>query len=283
MERLIVGIDGSYEADRALHWAVAEAQIRKASVELIHAFVLHPYTPMFGDTDRDLAEARLTEAVDRNRALLDRVKWSSTTVDATGAAAAALVDAAKDADLVVVGARGAGGFQKLSLGSTGYRTAAHAPAPVAVIPGERTDRDGRRSLVVGVDETPPSARALQWALDEAAMRATAVTVAHSYLLPVDMAPTTSFDPRPFEESHERAHREAVALVERMVADAAVPEAVEVDQVARAGTPAGVLLDLTDDHMLVVGTRGRGSFSRAVFGSVSQQVLHHATAPVVVVP
>lgn len=283
MERIVVGVDGSHEADRALHWAVAEAQIRTAAVEVIHALVVHPYTPMFGDTDRDLAEARLKKVIDSNRDLLDRVTWSSSTVEVHGAAAAALVDAADQADLVVVGARGAGGFQKLSLGSTGYRTAAHASAPVAVVPGDRSDRDGGRSLVVGVDDTPASARALQWALDEAHLRGTSVTVVHSYLLPVEMAPAASFNPRTFEESREQVHTEAVALVERMVADAAVPQDVAVDRVVKAGSPAGVLLDLAGDRMLVVGTRGRGSFSRAVFGSVSQQVLHHATGPVIVVP
>lgn len=283
MQRIVVGVDGSREADRALRWAVEEAVRWGATVDVLHAFVVHPYTPMFGDTDRSLADARLADVIARNGDVLDRVTWTSAVVDAPGAAAAALVDAAEGADLVVVGARGAGGFQKLALGSTGYRTAAHAPAPVAVVPATHDDLDGRRRLMVGVDDTPAAARALRWALTEAERRGTGVTVVHGYLLPIDMTPIAALNERLLNESREHAESQAVTLVTKVIEDADVPDGVDVDWIVEIGTPAGVLLDDAEDHLLVVGTRGRGSFARAVFGSVSQQVLHHAHGPVVVVP
>jgi nucleotide-binding universal stress UspA family protein len=285
MERIAVGVDGSQAADRALRWAVREAELHGAAIDLVHAYVIHPYASLFGNTDRNLAEARLDEVIERNRALLDRVTWSSTLVDATGTAVAALVDAAEDADLVVVGSRGAGGFARLTLGSTAYRTAAHAPAPVAVIAGDDTDTDtaGDRSIVVGIDDAPVSRRALRWALEEAGCRATSVTVVHSYLLPIDMAPAAALDQGRFERACAQARDAAAGLIDRVVGAARIPPGVEVSRIVDAGPPAGTLLDYAEGRLLVVGTRGQGGLSHTVFGSVSQQVLHHADHPVVVVP
>jgi len=283
VERIAVGVDGSEAADRALQWAVAEAELHGAAIDLVHVYVIHPYASMFGDTDRTLAEARLDAVVDRNRGLLDRVRWSSTMVDAAGAAAGALIDAAVGADLLVVGSRGVGGFPHLALGSTAYRTAAHAPAPVAVVRSDERTTDGARPLVVGIDDAPVSRRALRWALEEAERRATSVTVVHSYLLPVDLAPAAVLDQRRFTRARAQARDAAGALVDRVVGAARIPAGVEVDRIIEAGPPAGALLDHAKGRLLVVGTRGQGTFSRAIFGSVSQQVLHHADHSVVVVP
>lgn len=283
MERFAVGVDGSRGADRALRWAVREAELHGATIELIHAYVIHPYAGMFGDTDRERARARLDEVIAHNRMLLGRVAWSSRLVDAAGSAAAALVDAAHDVDLVAVGARGSGGFARLTLGSTAYRTAAHAPAFVAVIAGDDTSGDGHRPLVVGIDHTPVSRRALRWALQEAERRASSVTVVHCYQLPVDLAPAAALDQRRFVRACAQAHAAATDLVDRVVGAAHIPEGVEVGRIIDAGPPAGALLDHAKGRLLVVGSRGQGALSRAVFGSISQQVLHHADDPVVVVP
>lgn len=283
MGRIAVGVDGSAAADRALRWAVLEASLRDDSIELVHAFVIHPLSAVFGETDRDLARAGLNATVERNREVLASVTWSTTLVDAAGFAASALVEAAAGADLVVVGARGAGGFPRLALGSTGYRTAAHAPVPVAVVPNAAVDDDGRRPIIVGVDDSPVSRRALHWALDEAARRSTSVTVVHSYLLPVDLSPLGALNQSLYDDVRTRAYADAKELVDRVVDAARVPEGVDVRRVVRAGSPAGVLLDDAAGQLLVVGSVGRGTFSRTVFGSVSRQILHHTEHPVVVVP
>lgn len=150
MPRIVVGLDGSPQADRALHWAVREAELRQAAIAVVHCYVLHAGGVVLHTPDRELAEDRLTEIIDRNRGVLDRVRWTSETMGVLGSPSVGLVDAAEDADLIVVGARGSGGFQRLQLGSTGYRTAAHSTAPVAVIHDEGDDsEDGRRPLVVG--------------------------------------------------------------------------------------------------------------------------------------
>ncbi len=282
MGRIIVGVDGSHLADRALRWAVREAELRSAPIELLMGFVVHPYTAMFGGTDRDLAQSRLDQTAERNQALLARVKWSSTLVEA-GSAPEALLDAASDAELVVVGARGAGGFQQLVVGSTSYRVAAHAPVPVAVIPDGDPDQDGGRAITVGIDDSPPARNALEWALAEAARRAVGLVVIHSYLLPVSMSASGVLNQELYERAHRQAHDDATALLDEVVDAAAVPDDVTVERVVVVGTPADALLQTVGERLLVVGTRGHRTFGRMSFGSVSQQVLHHAKMPVVVVP
>lgn len=283
MGRIVVAVDGSQRADRALRWAVREAELRAAHLDLVHAFVIHPYTAVFGSSDRDLAQARLDAVVERNRTALARIRWSTTLADATGSATAALVDAAAGAELVVVGARGEGGFKTLSLGSTSYRMAAHTTAPVAVVPEHSEQLDGDRGIVVGIDGSPAGARALRWALDEGDRRSVSVTVVHGYLLPIDMSTIGIVNEEVLDRARARALDEATGLVDRVLAQVEVPGDVTLERIIELGVPAGVLLEHANDLLLVVGTRGHGTFRRAVFGSVSQQVLHHAEGPVVVIP
>jgi nucleotide-binding universal stress UspA family protein len=266
-----------------LRWAIREAELRSCTLEVVHAFVIHPYSAMFGRTDRELAQARLDDVVERNHAALERVTWSATLVDADGSATAALLEAAADAELVVVGARGAGGFKTLSLGSTSYRTAAPTETPVAVVPGDAEERDGARDIIVGIDGSPSATRALRWALDEAGRRAASVTVVHGYLLPIDISTVGVVNEELLDRSRAKSRDAAIAVVDRVLDQVDAPDGVTVRTIIELGAPAGVLLAHADDQLMVVGTRGHGTFRRVAFGSISQQVLHHAAGPVVVVP
>lgn len=141
MERIVVGIDGSDGSRRALEWAIAEARLRGAAVEVVMTWH-EPYVagaPVLAGTARqDL------EAVERaHRSEMDRVLDSTDTrgLDAPverilvqGRAAGVLVDVARGADLLVVGSRGRGGFTGLLLGSVSQQVAAHAPCPVVIVP-----------------------------------------------------------------------------------------------------------------------------------------------------
>lgn len=286
MNRIVVGMDGSAHADWALRWAVREADIRAAAIELVHGYVLHPHALMIGRSDRDVANDLMDAIIERNRSLLNSVEWDATLVPLLGGAATALIDVGEDADLIVVGSRGVGGFGGLFLGATSYRTAAHASTPVAVIrDGDDGDtRDGTSALIVGVDDSRGSRRALRWALDEAERRNVGLSVVHGYHEPSHPALATVGTPEHLEQLHTRAYDQAIAVVDDVIDAVDVPTKVEVKRIITAGSPAGVLLDNAGaDHLLVVGTRGRGALGRAVFGSVSHQCLHHAVGPMVVVP
>jgi nucleotide-binding universal stress UspA family protein len=132
IERIVVGVDGSENAGRAVAWAAALAAAIDAEVVAVHAMGLLEHGP--GRT-REALEAELcgtwcTPLVDagvRHRAELR----DGTPVNALLAAADE-----DDADLVVVGSRGLGGFPELLLGSTSTQVAQQARRPVVIVPPE---------------------------------------------------------------------------------------------------------------------------------------------------
>ena len=138
-ERIVVGIDGSNEARRALAWALDEARARKARIEVVHAWqplalTGAPFAPLGGEIEALTAAAEC--AMDEAMAAADTSGLAAPperTIVCSGAAAAVL-EAAKGADLVVIGSRGNGGFTGLLLGSASRQVAHHATCPVVVVP-----------------------------------------------------------------------------------------------------------------------------------------------------
>jgi nucleotide-binding universal stress UspA family protein len=143
MPGIIVGVDGSERSSRALDWAVREAGLRGAALTVlaVHQVAGNYWTgsPEVYPADQPITEAMrksVEEAVQKAVSQAGDPGPASVTVRAvSGIAAKELVDASSDADLVVVGARGGGGFSQLLLGSVTNKVVSHAAAPVVVIPG----------------------------------------------------------------------------------------------------------------------------------------------------
>ena len=138
MERIVVGVDGSEPSRRALEWAIDEARVRKATVEAVHVWhslVVAPYPyvgPKLDPYDLELAAKELLDSI------VDSVDEAGLPgpvdrVLVEGPAAESLIEAAKGAQLVVVGSRGRGGFSGLLLGSVSQQVVHHAPCPVVVV------------------------------------------------------------------------------------------------------------------------------------------------------
>jgi nucleotide-binding universal stress UspA family protein len=145
MAGIIVGVDGSHDAHRALEWAMQEAAARRAPLTVI---TVHPVavsgwtgTPIVLPVDEPAAEqARQAaeEAVAKATAQLSKSPPVPVTVRAvSGLPAQELIEASRDADLLVVGSRGGGGFARLMLGSVSDQVMHHAHCPVVVVPGPR--------------------------------------------------------------------------------------------------------------------------------------------------
>ena len=138
MQRIVVGVDGSEPARRALRWAADEAGRRGAILDVMYAWHVPyagGYSYLAGSTDVDVfgEEARLVLNRLLSEANLDDAPGVEPIL-VEGSAARSLLDAAKGADLLVVGRRGRGGFAELVLGSVSHQVSLHAPCPVAIFP-----------------------------------------------------------------------------------------------------------------------------------------------------
>jgi nucleotide-binding universal stress UspA family protein len=136
------------------------------------------------------------------------------------------------------------------------------------------------AIVVGVDGSPGAGAALQFAVEEAAMRGARLHVICAWELPTGIAggviPAVAVGD--FEQIAEKTVENTVAEVARL------DPQVECVGTAAHGQAAAALVEAADtDDLIVVGTRGRGGFAGLLLGSVSQQVAHHAKCPVVIVP
>ncbi len=138
-QRIVVGVDDSQGARAALRWARDEAVLRSARLEVVTVWVppwAHGFNAQW-EQDRQWFETQAAELVDKLIAELDHVPESvhprGVEVTADGPAFG-LLSAAEGADLLVVGARGRGGFASLLVGSVAAQVVHHAPCPVVVVP-----------------------------------------------------------------------------------------------------------------------------------------------------
>jgi nucleotide-binding universal stress UspA family protein len=150
-------------------------------------------------------------------------------------------------------------------------------------------------IVVGIDGSEHSRRALRWAVDEARLRKAAVDAVYAYeYTPAwqtyaysdEVATQAQMEVlrERMTEEEEAARTRAQGLVDRVVADLGDTGEVSVTAVAvQDRRPARALVERSEgSDMLVVGSRGRGGFTGLVLGSVSQQCAHHAKCPLVII-
>jgi nucleotide-binding universal stress UspA family protein len=285
--RIVVGVDGSAHARQALRFALAEAALRGARVEVVGSWAVPPLAatgvgmiPAFdllrselGDSASEVLTRELADAADAAAGVEVEQRV------AQGDAAAVLVEAAVGAELLVVGSRGRGGVTGTVLGSVSRACLHHAPCPVAVVhdagPTERS------RIVVGVDGSPGARAALEWAYSEAQLRDVGVYAVCAYDEPWGIAAAGMSSAAAVAEVRTALAVEAEEVLE--AAYAAAPDSVGAtgEAIRRAAGPA--LVSAADGSaLLVVGSRGRGGFTSLLLGSVSQHCAAHARGVVVVV-
>jgi nucleotide-binding universal stress UspA family protein len=291
MTTIVVGLDASSDAVSALAWAALEARARDATLVAVHAYWV---PPAYVRDDRSVASID-PELHQQAEDVLDRVLREAGPVLGglrverrlrPGRSAPALIREAAAADLLVVGRRGAGGFEGLLLGATAEHCARHAASPVVVV--SAAPRPPQGLVVVGVDGSASARRAVAWAVDHATRRGAEVELVAVYE-PYDAPGPFGGEfmrlasPASEQRFRRRAEQVAADAVTDAVADAAAPADVEVVSTVRAGHPAEVLIERSEGaDLVVVGSRGRGGFSGLLLGSVSRQLLHQATGPIAIV-
>ncbi len=279
-QTIVVGVDGSEHSRLALKWAADEAKRRGSLLRIVYAQTSAPkdvpgwYEP--SSTDLSAAEAIIADAVGlvatRHPSVLARgevEEWPASLV---------LTIASRSADLLVVGARGLGGFKELLLGSVSDQCVEYAHCPVAVVRADVDElplRVPEARLVVGIDGSPGSSRALRWTLEEARIRSATVEAVYAWQYP----PVGAFVLGPTEGFEVVANETVDAATE--YAERMAPDVRFIAHTCfNAEVPA--LLDAAEGaELLVVGSKGHGRFHDALLGSVAHQCIRHAKCPVIV--
>lgn len=283
---ILVGIDQSDCSRLALRWAAGTARMLSRPLRVIEAW--HYPT----DTAVRIGSVQLPDPVHADEQLLTHLSTLvreelgdhrdlDVDVDVVrGATAESLLHLTDErTSMIVVGSRGLGGFRGLLLGSVSRQLCEHAPCPVVVIRHLPEDHPVRLdTIVVGLDGSEDSARALTFAADLATRSHGRVIAVHAAvgeaLVDASVAPL-SLDGRNLPELLERW---CEPLHERGLEE---HESVVVD-----GDPRTALLEVVEEHdadLLVVGSRGLGPVSRLVLGSVSSSLVQHSPVPVAVIP
>jgi nucleotide-binding universal stress UspA family protein len=263
---VVVGVDGSCSALRAVRWAAAEAARRNAPLRIVAACDAGPGS----GPARDQASGALAEAARiAGRARPGLPVQRQLRV---GSAVPVLDTQARAALLVVVGDRGTGGAAGRSLGSVPAALGTRVRCPVVVVRGE--DLDAGRPVVVGVDSGSSTGdAALAFAFEQAAARGVAVVAVHTWWEPLLDTPVDAI---------EAAERDCLA--ERLAGWCGTYPAVPVLPVVQRDLPAHALTERSRGaQLVVVGSRGRGWPAGLVLGSVSHTLMHRAHCPVAVVP
>jgi nucleotide-binding universal stress UspA family protein len=283
MTKIVVGTDGSSGSIHAMRWAHHEAALRQEPLHVVlawsflsqHYMALDvPFDPGYSEDDaREALTSYVTDAFGDDASVPIH---QHTILDLPGRA---LTEAARHASMLVVGARGRGGFAGLMLGSVSHHCLHHAPCPVVVVHEDDPGAPGADPrIVVAVDGSSGSIEALRWAADEAGRRGATVEAVHCWQLPaVGPYPFMHLDLDP--TLYEETAREILRLaVERADAEGAVQQ-----DVLLAGAAPGLLEQAKGADLLVVGSRGHGALRSTLLGSVSLQVSQHAPCPVAVIP
>ncbi|GCD46182.1 universal stress protein [Streptomyces paromomycinus] len=292
---VIVAVDGSPDSERALRWAIEAARLRSAPLQVVHVW---PYVTSEG---RAAAESGIGDPVlDELRKTLDGRADTAGLPGIEFRSLSGLTDTllpalGAEAQLLVLGSRGRGGFASLLLGSNGMACAAHSEGPVVVVP--RPDRAGAAvgadgevvrpdppQVVLGVDASSDEPGAIGFAFAEASRRGARLKVVSGYAWPMLTPP--SFE---YVAAYEGTQQEYEnALVEQVTQTLApyrerYPE-VAVTAELRNADAAGQLVEASKAGDLVVVARHRRRLPVGRrLGSVAHAVLLHAVCPIAVVP
>lgn len=297
---VLIGFDGSANATSALRWAAREAHFRGLPLTVMSSFTIPPavsgYLESFPDSGgQTLARQATEKTLDVAREQLSGHHGQVTYRLEHGDAAGVMVHLSGSAELCVVGSRGRGGFTGRILGSVSSALPAHAHSPTVVVPHTEESSVGEgaeaistadvRPVVVGIDGSPHSRKASVEAARTAVSHGTGLHLVMA-LPPLTTAAMWYPELAAREQSMIQTRTDDLNRdldVEVGWVQAQFPE-LSVTGSVEEGFPVNVLQEMGGRVQLtVVGTRGYGGVRSALLGSVSRELLHHATTPVMVVP
>ena len=278
---VVVGVDGSEESLRAVEWAAVEAGRRRSPLRIVSAPAIpprmhaHAFPVTVASTLREISGRALGAAVTRAEEIAPGLLVDTDLL--SGAPALALAECGSGASMLVVGARGAGGFAAMILGSVSRYAATHTPCPVVVVRQETMAV--HREITIGIRDPQDTTEALAFAFEEAALRNAELVAIHAwYWFPPGDATPQPADPQ--QVSAGAAARLAEALNGWR---SKYPEVRVRHEVVHCH-PARVLASYSArSDLVVLGRHATPSGAGPGIGSIQHAVLNHATGPVAVIP
>ncbi|WP_028800096.1 universal stress protein [Streptomyces sp. 142MFCol3.1] len=298
LRTVTVGLDGSRESRAAAEWAAREAKLRGLPLKIVHVWEPVPEPMAEAPVPGPETQQHWSERIPREAAEGIRLRHPGVEVvseHVAGRPSEILAEVVKAAELLVLGSRGLGGIGGFMVGSVGLSVLAHAERPLVLVRAleqaadeHRMDPSGVpsaatpfRPVVLGLDVEHPNDALIEFAFDAAQRRGTSLRVVHGWNPPPYYAYGTPANP---------ALHEALALNDSQELTKVLrpwrlkyPD-VEVIEESRYGSAALHVVDASRDaSLVVVGRRIRRNPLGAHIGHVTHAVLHHAAAPVAVVP
>ena len=298
LRTVTAGIDGSAESRAAAEWAAREAKLRDLPLKIVHVWEPVPepmaQAPLLGaETQQHWTERIPREAAEGIGLRHPGVEVTSEHL--SGRPSEVLAEAAKTAELLVLGSRGLGGIGGFMVGSVGLSVVAQSERPVVLVRALEQAADEHeldptgvpstaapfRPVVLALDVERPDETLIEFAFDAAVRRATSLRVVHGWNPPPYYAYGTPANPALHQSL---ALSEAEALAEALRPWRQKYPDVEVVEESRYGSPAVHVVDASREaSLVVVGRRIRHSAFGSHIGHITHAVLHHSTAPVAVVP
>ena len=285
---VVVGVDGSEGSLRAVEWAALEAKRHSSPLRIVSAPSLVPRMHAYNASPaaiasalRGIAARALDAAITRSEEVAQGL--SITTGLLSGPPALAVAESGAEASMLVVGARGAGGFAAMTLGSVSRYAATRAPCPVVVVREE--SMAVHREIAVGIRDPQDTDQTLAFAFEEAALRHADLVAVHTWFwFPSALHPSAeATELRPTDPDRiaaEAASSLAAALKGWREKYPGVPVRHDIIR----GHPARVLASYSARADLVVlGRHGHPADAGPGIGSIQHAVLDHAHGPVAVVP
>lgn len=282
---VVVGVDGSDSAEAAVVWAARMCADRNLSLRIIHALNFAPYT--YGAPYLDVAGIYDWMEVE-GKQILDRAATAARAVApdldisteiSTMGGARWLVSLSEDSRALVLGTSGSGAPG--GIGSTAVNAASHGVCPVVVVHRRGGEVPQEGPVVVGVDGSPTSERAIGVAFEEAALRGVPLVAIHAWSDTPHGTLAGGRNPIRDPQALDDAQREV--LSERLAGWCDRYPDVEVQRELYVDGPRTHLLEWSQKaQLVVVGSRGRGGFRGLLLGSTSNELVQKAQCPVMVV-
>lgn len=285
-KRILVAVDGSSGAEKALEWAIHLGRGHESRVTVLlvlpqqHAVqgtTLPSVNPRSAKLWGELIEQEEKAAKEILAAAVSACKEAGLRVEKRlerGPVVKMITSVAQEegSDLVIVGSHGRRGLQRFMLGSVAEGVRDHVPCSILIARA----RPPAKQILLGVDGSEPSRHA-----GRAVTGIMKASPSHVHVVHVVHAPVEGLEP----EMREKWYRAAQDLREPLMEHAQFPTGSWVHYDVHFGTPSEEMLRIAEDEetdLIVVGCRGLSGLQSLVTGSVSRRVSHHADASVLIV-